>query len=468
MWRNFVMLGVMVAVMALSFLVQGETRAADDLRLPPMSKFQEVGALVRDRCMACHTMDYALPFYASIPGIKQIIERDYKDGLRAMDLRDEFGDTSMDRPVNEATLAKMEWVMINETMPPAKFAAVHWSSKISSQQRELILDWVKTTRAAHYATGLASPDRSNEPLQPMPDSLPADLRKAALGKKLFEDARLSVDNSVSCASCHMLDKGGTDGRRFSEGVRKQLGDINAPSVFNAVFNVRQFWNGRAADLAEQADGPPFNPVEMGSKDWDEIISKLRQDSVLQEEFLEVYPVSAQGGGWSGKNITDAISEYEKTLITPNSRFDKWLKGDNGAITREELDGYRRFKAYRCSSCHVGKSVGGQTFEYMDLKENYFAARGGPLQESDAGLKAFTGRAYDAHKFKVPNLRNVELTAPYLHDGTATSLDEAVKIMGVYLVGLEVSVNDRKLLVAFLRSLTGEFQGKKVSGDVVQQ
>ncbi|MDR2488452.1 MAG: cytochrome-c peroxidase [Desulfovibrio sp.] len=443
-----------------------ETALSAESPPPSMAKFQAVGELVRDKCMTCHTRDYALPFYSNIPGIRHVIEQDYKDGLRAMNLGDEFGETTLKKPVNESTLAKMEWVMINETMPPTKFALVHWGSTFSSQQRSLVLDWVKSSRAAHYATGTASAARSNEPVQPLPASLPVNPAKAALGQKLFNDKRLSGDNTVSCASCHALTKGGGDGQRFAEGVRKQFGDINAPTVFNAMCNIRQFWNGRAADLQEQAGGPPFNPVEMDSKNWEEVIAKLSGDAALAQEFLAVYPVARHGGGWSGNNITDAIAEYEKTLITPDSRFDKWLKGDDKAISGTELEGYRRFKVYRCSSCHVGKALGGQSFEYMDLKKDYFTDRKGPPLGSDEGLKSFTGKEQDLHKFKVPNLRNVELTAPYLHDGTATSLDETVRIMGTYLSGMEVPEHDRKLIAAFLRTLTGEFQGKRVEGEAV--
>jgi cytochrome c peroxidase len=365
--------------------------------------------------------------------------------------------------VNESTLAKMEWVMLNETMPPTKFTAIHWDSKVSPQERQQILEWVAASRAAHYATGTASPDRANEPVQPLPEKLATDARKVELGRKLFNDVRLSGDNTVSCASCHSLDKAGTDGRRFSEGVRQQVGDINAPSTLNAIFNVKQFWNGRAADLREQAGGPPFNPIEMASADWGEIIAKLRADRNLSEEFLALYGGAA--GGLTGENITDAIAEYEKTLITPNSSFDKWLKGDDGAITATELEGYMRFKAYRCASCHVGKTLGGQGFEYLDLKKDYFSARGEPLG-SDEGLQGFTGKERDLHKFKVPNLRNVELTHPYMHDGTVTSLDEAVGIMGTYLTGMEVPKQDRALIVEFLRTLTGEHQGQRVKGEAV--
>lgn len=205
----------------------------------------------------------------------------------------------------------------------------------------------------------------------------------------------------------------------------------------------------------------MNPIEMGSKDWDEICAKLAQDPELTAAFTAVYP-----DGWNGKNVTDAIAEYEKTLITPNSRFDKWLTGNDKALTAQEIEGYQRFKMYRCSSCHVGKSVGGQSFEYMDLKKAYFGDRGNPLG-SDEGLKGFTGKVEDLHRFKVPNLRNVELTAPYLHDGTVTTLDEAVRIMGVYLSGMDIPKGDRDLIVGFLRTLTGEWNGKPLAGEAVK-
>ena len=427
---------------------------------PSMEKFQEVADIVLDKCMACHSRNYDLPFYAKIPGIRQIIEQDYRDGLRAMDLNQELVEAAKDRPVGEVAVAKMEWVILNDTMPPAKFTVVHWGSRL--KDRETILHWVRTTRAAHYATGLAAKNRADEPLQPLPAHLDVDARKAALGEKLFNDKRLSADGTLACSGCHVYEKAGTDNARFSEGIRKQFGDINAPTMFNAVFNVRQFWDGRAANLQEQAGGPPLNPIEMGCSGWEEIIERLSADEALTAEARAIY-----ADGWSGNNITDAIAEYEKTLITPNSRFDKWLSGDDKALTAEEAEGYRLFKQYRCASCHTGRSVGGQSFEYMDLKADYFADRGEPLK-SDKGLMGFTGREEDLHRFKVPNLRNVELTHPYMHDGTVATLDESVTIMGRYLSGIPVSDNDRRLIVAFLRSLTGEFQGRPLTGTPVER
>ena len=394
-----------------------------------------------------------------LKGASAIIEKDYRDGIRAMDLNQELVQRK-DRPVGETVLAKMEWVILNDTMPPAKFAVVHWGSRLSDQDKKDILTWVAQTRKAHYATD-AAPEHANEPIQPIPHRLPVDEAKVALGKTLFNDARLSADSTVACATCHAMDKAGTDNARFSEGIRKQLGDVNAPTTFNAVFNFVQFWDGRAADLQEQAGGPPLNPIEMGSKDWDEIVARLAADAELTAKFRAVYP-----DGWSGKNITDAIAEYEKTLISPDSRFDRWLRGDKSALTAAEVEGYERFKAYRCASCHVGKSMGGQSYEYLDLKKDYFADRGGKPLGSDKGRFNASGKEEDMHRFKVPNLRNVELTHPYLHDGTVTTLDEAVRILGIYCSGLDVPQKDRALIVGFLRTLTGQHEGRPVQGEAV--
>jgi cytochrome c peroxidase len=447
----------------------GENGSAPALT-PEMGKFETTADLLRDKCALCHSGSGDPAFYAAPPGLRQVIERDYRAGVRALDLGQELRESGIADPLGEAALAKIEWTMLRGTMPPPRFVAAQWDRGINREQRRAVLDWIRAARA-RCATGTASRDRSNEPVQPLPEALPHDAAKAALGEKLFFDKRLSRDDGISCASCHMFDKGGADGRRFSEGVDGLLGNANAPTVFNAAFNIRQFWDGRAADLQEQAAAPPFNPVEMGNKNWDAVIEKLVGDKALSDAFLSVYPVSrdvgGDRGGWTGENITDALAHYEMSLVTPDSRFDLWLKGDDGAVSEQEAAGYRRFKDYRCASCHVGKTLGGRSFEYMDLKGDYFAGRGGSLP-SDEGLKAFTGKAEDLHRFKVPNLRNIELTAPYLHDGTVQTLDEAVAIMGVYLSGIRIPQGDRALIVAFMRTLTGKYRGKAVEGDVVPE
>ncbi len=420
--------------------------------------------IIEDKCLACHERDPKLPAYASIPGIKQMIEQDAKDGLRAEDLdRDVIVVLKQGKKVDESSLAKLEWVVLQNTMPPAKFTAIRWSSKLTEEDKKNILAWVKAYRAAYYATGLASSKRANEPIQPIPGSIPYNPKKAALGKKLFNDKRLSFDNTTSCASCHKLQQGGADDVPTSSGVGGAKGAIKAPSVFNAVYNIRQFWDGRASDLQDQASGPMLNPVEMANASIDDVLAKLSKDKELTAEFVAVYP-----NGWTKENLTDAIAEFEKTLLTPNSRFDRWLKGDDKALTVEEIQGYELFKKYSCATCHVGPSMGGQSFEYFDVP-NYYKDLGiKRITSGDTGRVSFTHDMYDKHFFKVPNLRTVVLTQPYLHDGSQDTLDGAIQVMAKYVVHTDIPQADRDKIAMFLRSVLGEHDGKPLPGKQIEK
>ena len=347
-------------------------------------------------------------------------------------------------------MAKVEKVADDKRMPMAKYYLVHWGSRMTNAKCDVILEWAAAYRTAHYNDGVCG----CEPIRPIDLSLPYDEAKAALGFKLYHDTRLSVDNTVSCASCHGLNTAGVDNKQYSEGVEGKLGGVNAPTVYNAVYNFVQFWDGRAATLADQAAGPPVNPVEMASPNFDAIVAKLNKDKKFVREFKKVYPE-----GLSQATITDAIEQFERTLITPNSRFDKYLRGDKTAITAEELEGYELFKKYNCATCHVGKNLGGESYELMGLRKHYFADRGLELTEEDNGRFKQTGVERDRHRFKVPGLRNVALTWPYYHDGTRTSLKEAVCAMGTYQSGVELTDEEEDKIVAFLNTLTGEYQGK---------
>ena len=291
-----------------------------------------------------------------------------------------------------------------------------------------------------------------EPISPIPESVSLDPRKVSLGSRLFDDPRLSGDNSVACATCHVLSKGGTDGLKRSIGIRAQTGEINAPTVFNSGFNFRQFWNGRAASLEDQIDGPVQHTKEMGSA-WPATIARLSLDAYYKSEFAKIYPDGIQPA-----SVKDAIATFERSLITPNSRFDRYLKGERSAVTREETDGYQRFKSYGCVACHQGVNVGGNMFERLGVMGDYFKDRGN-ITPADLGRFSVTGIESDTHVFKVPGLRNVALTAPYFHDGSATTLEQAVVIMGKYQLGIGIPADDVALIVKFLRTLTGEYNGK---------
>ena len=320
----------------------------------------------------------------------------------------------------------------------------------------LLLGWLLWPESRQHAIPhpvLTPLPASSGPIAPIPDAIPnLDPKIVALGNTLFHETSLSHDNTIACASCHQLAHGGVDGMKYSIGIKGQLSGINAPTVYNSGFNFRQFWNGRAKTLQEQVAEPIHNPLEMGSS-WNEVIAKLNQDPAYVEAFSQNYK-----DGITPENIADAIATFVRSLITPNSRFDKYLKGDAKAITPYELAGYALFTGYGCISCHQGMNIGGNLFEKLGVMGDYFAERGN-ITEVDQGRYALTRNPEDMHTFKVPSLRNIALTAPYFHDGTAQTLEQAIIIMGKYQLGLALPNEDVSRIAAFLRTLTGEYNGK---------
>lgn len=306
---------------------------------------------------------------------------------------------------------------------------------------------------APNATGFEAksfhPAPGAEPISPIPASLPLDARKVVLGKQLFHDKRLSGDGTLSCASCHDLARGGVDGRQKPIGVGGMMGDLNTPTVFNSAFSFRQFWDGRAATLEEQVDGPLENPKEMASS-WPATLARIGADPQYAARFREIY------GSLKAEHVKDAIAEFERSLLTPGSRFDRYLQGDKKALRTEELEGYRLFKNYGCVACHQGVNVGGNLYQRLGVFSPYYTDSF-VNQAANRGRAAVTGKAEDLHVFKVPSLRNVALTAPYFHDGSVATLEQAVLIMGQYQLGVVIPASELTLIVAFLRTLTGEQQ-----------
>lgn len=279
-----------------------------------------------------------------------------------------------------------------------------------------------------------------EAITPLPLNPEYDISKAALGKELFFDPLLSKDGTVSCASCHDLQNGGDDGLKVSVGINGNLGNINAPTVYNAANNFRQFWDGRAKDLAEQAMGPIENPVEMGNS-FENLIETLRK-TPYDKTFDTLY-----GDGITKANIVDAIAEFEKALITPNAPFDRYLRGDEEALTPDQHEGYALFKSKGCISCHHGVNVGGNLYNKFGVVED--------TNSTHLGRYNVTKRERDKYFFKVPTLRNIEHTAPYFHDGSAKTLEDAVKVMASYQLGRYLSEDELNKIVAFLHTLSGE-------------
>ena len=450
---------VLLVALAAAAVMTVVYRAVNRVPSEELPQVERVYQIFEDGgCLSCHSADPKLPFYAELPVAGKIVMKDIDSGYRAYDMTRFMEALKTGGEFNAVDLAKIEKVVIDDRMPMPKYYLVHWGSSLTEAKRQIILDWIRNERAAMYDDGLDG-DRAGEPVRPVDDMLEYDPAKAELGFALFHDPRLSVDNTVSCATWHALETAGVDNHRYSHGVNDQLGGVNAPTVFNAVYNFVQFWDGRANTLADQAAGPPLNPVEMASPSFDDIVAKLKADRKFAKAFEAVYPE-----GISQATITDAIEQFEMTLVTPGARFDKWLKGDDSAITAEELEGYELFKKYDCATCHAGKNLGGLSYELMGLRRHYFAERGLELTHEDNGRFKETGNERDRHRFKVPGLRNVEHTWPYYHDGTRETLEEAVRDMGRYQSGVEMTDAEIAKVVAFLKTLTGEYKGQPVNSD----
>ena len=438
---------VAAAAMTLVYRLMNQLPSADlPANIQVLEIFEDGG------CLSCHSADPKVPFYAKMPVAGDIVMKDIDSGYRAFDVEPFMEALAVDGEVGQVDLTKIEKVVLDGRMPMPKYYLVHWGSSLTKAKRDVVLSWVNGRRAEMYDDGLAG-DRANEPVRPIDQYLEVDEAKVALGYALYHDTRLSVDNTVSCATCHALETAGVDNHQYSDGVGGQMGGVNAPTVYNAVYNFVQFWDGRAKTLADQAAGPPLNPVEMASPSFDHIIAKLEKDKPFVKAFTKVYP-----DGLTEANITDAIEEFERTLITPNSRFDKWLRGDDSALTSDELAGYELFKTYDCATCHVGQNLGGQSYELMGLRRHYFADRGMELTNEDNGRYKETQNERDRHRFKVPGLRNVEHTWPYYHDGTRHTLEEAVNDMALYQSGVEFSQEETAQVTSFLKTLTGEYNG----------
>ena len=452
MKKSLVTAIVILLALVLGFAVY---RFAFRKSIPDAPVSQQVAAILEQNgCYSCHSGQDGTPFYAKLPFADPILAH-IEIGTRFWDLRRE----DLENP-SEVLLSKLQHSVISGNMPLVEYKLIHWGTGFNKAEKSLLTEWILSQRQERFATGTACEAYAQHALQPIPDSLATDIRKVTLGRKMYNEARVSLDGTLSCATCHVIDKGGADSRgtRTSEGIYGQFGGINAPTVLNAAFNVEQFWNGRAHTLADQAAGPPVNPVEMGDQTWEQICERLSQDASLVAEFQSIYPE-----GITQATVTDAIAEYEKTLITPNDRLDQMLKGDENALTEEEKKGLAAFMDNSCAVCHVGKTLGGQSFETLGIYEDYYAAReqSNPdivYNDDDKGLAGFTGDTADLHRFKVPGLRNISKTSPYFHDGTQATIEDAVRAMFRFELGVkEAPESDVASISAFLRTLDGEIK-----------
>jgi len=309
---------------------------------------------------------------------------------------------------------------------------------------------------ASYACAENNENYRNEPIFPLPLQTEVETSKASLGEALFFDTRLSSNNQISCASCHQLDAGGDDNVAMGASMAADQHIINTPSIFNAQYNFRQNWDGSIKTLEEQVDAALTSQHEFDNN-WVDVISSLSDDNKLTSDFYHIYQ-----DGVTKENVIDAIVAFEKTLTTPNSRFDQYLRNEDVSLSEEEIKGYIVFKELGCISCHQGVNVGGNLYQKFGVFYNYIAERG-DIKKPDYGRMNATNRQMDAFVFKVPSLRNIAVTAPYLHDGSAETIEEAISIMGKTQLGRTLSSKEVHLIKSFLFTLTGEYKSKPLDG-----
>jgi cytochrome c peroxidase len=317
-------------------------------------------------------------------------------------------------------------------MPPASYVALHWSAGLGFDEKDA-LDLGQCA-----ARG---PGRSGTPaalsvalIRPVPETLDTT-RPGRARREALQTTSACPLTTPSPAPPVTTSPGGSDQVVVSDGIRGQKGGINSPTTFNAGLSFVQFWDGRAPTLEAQAGGPPMNPVEMGSAGWPQIVEKLNKDTAFRKEFEAAYPE-----GFTEKTITHAIAEFERTLVTPNSRFDRYLKGDQAALAADEKHGYDVFVEKGCATCHVGELLGGKSYEVGPPRRLFHGSRG-QLTDADNGRFNQTKAERDRHAFKVPTLRNVARTFPYFHDGSKKTLREAVDAMAIYQVGAPLVEKD---------------------------
>lgn len=305
-----------------------------------------------------------------------------------------------------------------------------------------------------YAQFKALPDQPE-----IPKDNPQTPEKIELGKMLYFDPRISIDGTISCNTCHNVMADGADMRSFGAGVQGKRGGRGSPTVWNSAFMTVQFWDGREPSLEAQSKGPMTNPVEMAMPDHKLVVSRIQQIPGYVDAFKKVFPKDRK---ITIDNVAKAIASYERTLITPNSPFDKYMKGDKKAMTAQQIKGMKLVEEIGCTSCHNGVNFAGDGFKMGEGHYQPFPQIPGSEYDkkydimADLGRYEVTKKDEDKNHWRVPTWRNVALTAPYFHNGKVKTLDEAVRVMAKTQLGLDLKKGQVEDIVAFLNALTGEF------------
>jgi len=415
-------------------------------------KEQVISILEEGGCFVCHGgPDYCTHLHW--PVIGRMISKNAEKGIRYASATSILEHFHNNRIIDEALLIKGQKVIAERSMPPVIYRIIHWKSLITKDKQRLLLRWIYEYMASDHGWPMPTQERPFEPVRPLPDSLPADLAKVNLGRILYHDPRLSADSTVSCATCHNPETAGVDNLDYSVGTDGLLGMYSTLTTYNAVFHPFFFWDGRASSLPQLSVLMLTDPVTMGNESFVDVVQRLEADLDFKSLFTESYPE-----GYSAESISDALAQYHKVLITPDAPFDKYLQGDSDAIGPEAKKGYRLFKRLGCASCHNSVGIGGNSIEYMGLSNDFFSVRDS-IRLPDLGRYRVTAKREDIHKFKVPGLRNIELTYPYFHNASAPDLKTAVEAMAFHQKNKQLNKRKVQQIISFLHTLTGTFREK---------
>lgn len=307
-----------------------------------------------------------------------------------------------------------------------------------TKQKPTEYRWVKLAQGDRTEQNFPLPTTSNYRWQTLPEQVPSPEHnpttpeKIALGKQLFNDSQLSLDGSVSCASCHdLFQQAGSDGRTTSQGIHNQMGQRNAPTVWNAAFQERLFWDGRAASLEEQAKGPLINPIEMGMPSYEEVIKRVKAQAHYQQQFDLAFGKQTD---ITIDRVAQAIAAYERTLVTADSAYDRFVKGDRAALSDQQLRGMAYFESLGCVSCHSGPNFSEASIFGNTSPWRLFPAHPTPLEDEFSLFESMENEVPIRAAWRIPSLRNVALTGPWLHNGSVTDLKDMVRIMAATQLG----------------------------------
>lgn len=442
------MFGSVVMLIGLGIFLSRIVNKAPSGKLPEVKQMEII--VEQGGCMICHAGWDKERLGTQWPIIGKLTDKDASRGMRYSNMSLAMVQLYDNTPINQSVLHKLQRVVLNRSMPPFSFTLTHWKSPLTKGKQEIFLRWIYGRMNRDFGIPYPATHAQFQPIRPVPDTLIIDPGKAALGELLYHDTRLSSDQTLSCASCHNTETGETDNQRFSIGIFNQPCETTTLTTYNAIFHTFFSWDGASSTPEELLDMHFKDPVKMQSDTLERVIELLKADKALQGLFTQAYP----GTGLTDSTLTDALVEYLKTLITPDSPFDRYLKGNEDAITRSAKKGYDLFKKYGCATCHNGVAAGGTSMEYAGIANSFFPNRE-DLRLEDMGHYKVTGNPLDMHRFKVPGLRNIEFTYPYFHNAITDNLRVAVSAMAYHQKNIRLTDKEKDRIVAFLKTLTGE-------------